>query len=47
MSAAARILVVKLGALGDFVQAFGPFAAIRQHHAEAEVIQLFPIGIVG
>ena len=27
-----RILVIKLGALGDFAQAFGPFAAIRAHH---------------
>lgn len=26
------ILVVKLGALGDFVQALGPLAAIRRHH---------------
>jgi ADP-heptose:LPS heptosyltransferase len=29
----ADILVIKLGALGDFVQALGPFAAIRRHHA--------------
>ena len=28
----ADILVIKLGALGDFVQALGPFAAIRNHH---------------
>ncbi|MBW7851486.1 MAG: glycosyltransferase family 9 protein [Rhodospirillales bacterium] len=27
-----HVLVVKLGALGDFVQAAGPFAAIRRHH---------------
>ena len=27
-----RILVIRLGALGDFVQSFGPFAAIRAHH---------------
>ncbi|CAA7619333.1 glycosyltransferase family 9 protein [Magnetospirillum sp. SS-4] len=27
-----NVLVIKLGALGDFVQAFGPFAAIRAHH---------------
>ncbi|MDW3098510.1 MAG: glycosyltransferase family 9 protein [Alphaproteobacteria bacterium] len=27
-----NILVIKLGALGDFVQALGPFAAIRTHH---------------
>ena len=28
-----RILIVKLGALGDFVQALGPVPAIRSHHA--------------
>ncbi len=28
-----RILVIKLGALGDVVQALGPMAAIRKHHA--------------
>lgn len=28
-----RILLIKLGALGDFVQALGPVPAIRQHHA--------------
>lgn len=27
-----RILVIKHGALGDFIQAFGPFQAIRRHH---------------
>jgi ADP-heptose:LPS heptosyltransferase len=31
---ASRILVIKLAALGDFVQAIGPFAAIRRHHAD-------------
>ncbi len=30
-----RILVIKLGAFGDFVQALGPFAAIRRHHGAA------------
>ncbi len=35
-----RILVVKLGALGDFVLAFGPFAAIRAQHPEAEITLL-------
>ncbi len=35
-----RILVVKLGALGDFVQALGPFAAVRRHHSEAHVTLL-------
>jgi len=31
-----RILVIKLGALGDFVQALGPMAAIRRHHDVAD-----------
>ncbi len=35
-----RILVIKLGALGDFVQAMGPFAAIRTHHPDAEITLL-------
>lgn len=35
-----RILVIKLGALGDFAQAFGPFAAIRAHHLGAEITLL-------
>ncbi|MCR4377518.1 MAG: glycosyltransferase family 9 protein [Rhodospirillales bacterium] len=35
-----RILVIKLGALGDFVQALGPMAAIRRHHAGAHVVLL-------
>lgn len=35
-----RILVVKLGALGDFVLAMGPFAAIRRHHAGAHITLL-------
>jgi ADP-heptose:LPS heptosyltransferase len=38
--AAARVLVIKLGALGDFVQAFGPMQAIRRHHAGAEITLL-------
>lgn len=29
-----RILIVKLGALGDFVQALGPVPQIRRHHAD-------------
>jgi ADP-heptose:LPS heptosyltransferase len=42
MSAAAResILVVKLGALGDFVLATGPFKAIRAHHPQARIVLL-------
>lgn len=35
-----RVLVIKLGALGDFVQALGPFAAIRAHHAQAHLVLL-------
>ncbi|MGH7090888.1 MAG: glycosyltransferase family 9 protein, partial [Stellaceae bacterium] len=35
-----RVLVIKLGALGDFVQAMGPAAAIRAHHPRAEIILL-------
>jgi ADP-heptose:LPS heptosyltransferase len=35
-----RILVIKLGALGDFVQALGPFAAIRNHHGQSHVTLL-------
>ena len=34
------ILVIKLGALGDFVQALGPFAAIRRHHEYEHVTLL-------
>ncbi len=35
-----RILVIKLGALGDFVLAMGPFKAIREHHPEAHITLL-------
>ena len=35
-----EILVVKLGALGDFVQALGPFAAIRRHHKDDRITLL-------
>ncbi len=35
-----RILVIKLGALGDFVQAMGPAAAIRAHHRGDEIALL-------
>lgn len=35
-----RILVIKLGALGDVVLAFGPFAAIRAHHPDAHITLL-------
>lgn len=40
MDGKTRILVIKLGALGDFVQALGPFAAIRRHHADAWITLL-------
>ncbi|HZL58761.1 MAG TPA: glycosyltransferase family 9 protein [Stellaceae bacterium] len=39
-SARPRILVIKLGALGDFVQAMGPAAAIRRHHGAAHITLL-------
>ena len=35
-----RILVIKLGALGDFVQAMGPMQAIRRAHSEHHVALL-------
>lgn len=35
-----RILVIKLGALGDFIQALQAFQAIRRHHADAEITLL-------
>ena len=35
-----RVLVIRLGALGDFVQSFGPFAAIRAHHPQAHITLL-------
>ncbi len=38
--AAGNILVIKLASLGDFVQAFGPFAAIRAHHPGARITLL-------
>ena len=35
-----RVLVIRLSALGDFVLSFGPFAAIRAHHPEADITLL-------
>jgi ADP-heptose:LPS heptosyltransferase len=40
MTAGGNILVIRLGALGDFVQSFGPFAAIRAHHPGARITLL-------
>lgn len=34
---AERILVIKLGALGDFIQAFGPFQAVRNAYPNAGI----------
>ncbi len=36
----ARILIIKLGAFGDFIQALGPMAAIRRHHPEDHITLL-------
>jgi ADP-heptose:LPS heptosyltransferase len=33
-----KILAIKLGALGDVVQALGPLAAIRKFHADAHIV---------
>ena len=44
---AERILVIKLGALGDWVLATGPFAAIRAHHPAAEITLLTVPGFAG
>lgn len=35
-----RILVIKLSALGDFIQALGPMAAIRKYHPNAHITLL-------
>lgn len=35
-----RILVIKLSALGDFIQALGPMKAIRDHHRNAHITLL-------
>jgi len=42
-----KILVIKLSALGDFVQALGPAAAIRRHHAADEITLLTTPGFAG
>ncbi len=39
--------MIKLGALGDFVQAFPPFAAIRAHHPDARITLLTTRPFVG
>ncbi len=40
MSTPGHILVIKLGALGDFIQALGPMKAIRTHHPQAHITLL-------
>src|SRR5690349_19476948 len=40
MSDGTKILIIKLGALGDFIQAMGPMAAIRRHHPQAHITLL-------
>lgn len=35
-----RVLVIRLGALGDFVLSLGPMAAIRRHHPKARITLL-------
>jgi ADP-heptose:LPS heptosyltransferase len=40
MKATENILVIKLGALGDFIQALGPMNAIRKHHPDAHITLL-------
>jgi ADP-heptose:LPS heptosyltransferase len=35
-----RVLIIKLGALGDFIQAFAAFAEIRSAHADAHITLL-------
>ncbi|MCK5165972.1 MAG: glycosyltransferase family 9 protein [Rhodospirillaceae bacterium] len=40
MEQPANILVIKLGAMGDFVQALGPMAAIAKHHPGANITLL-------
>jgi ADP-heptose:LPS heptosyltransferase len=34
------ILIIKLGALGDFIQSLGPIKAIREHHPTAQITLL-------
>ena len=34
------ILIIKLGALGDFIQVLGPMKAIREHHPTAQITLL-------
>ncbi len=42
-----RILVIRLSALGDFVQALGPAAAIRRHHDGDQITLLTTSALAG
>lgn len=44
-SAARKVLIIKLGALGDFVLATGAFADLRAHEPEAEITLLTTAGL--
>ena len=46
MNGRPKILVIKLGALGDVVQAGGPFAAIRRHHGDAHITLMTTVPFV-
>ena len=35
-----NLLIIKHGALGDFILSFGPFKAIRDHHLNDHIILL-------
>lgn len=40
LSSPRRLLIIKLGALGDFAQSFAAFEAIRQHYPDAHITLL-------
>lgn len=42
-----KILVIKLGALGDFIQALGPMAAIRHNHPDSHITLLTTNSFIG
>jgi len=42
-----KILVIKTGALGDFIQALGPMRAIRKHHPDGDITLLTTEPFVG
>lgn len=44
---ARRILVIRLSAFGDFIQALGPFAAIRRHHPDEHISLLTTTAYAG